>query len=174
MTSSTPRNIFWTRCHRTRRTISDTPSADRSSRTRRFSSGRRSGAAIAFHRNINVAVPSAEERAGDFTDQCSSPDGFCPNVGPDLIAAGYNPNDPTVQALLGMIPLPTTGTGLDSRYRTSLSLPTNWREELIRVDHNFTDKIRGTVRYIHDSWDTVTDVPSVDQCRQFPHDSDCV
>ena len=116
----------------------------------------------------NVAVPSAEERAGDFTDQCSSPDGFCPNVGPDLIAAGYNPNDPTVQALLGMIPLPTTGTGLDSRYRTSLSLPTNWREELIRVDHNFTDRIRGTVRYIHDSWDTVTDVPLWTNVGSFP------
>ena len=118
--------------------------------------------------DFNQAVPSVEERAGDFTDQCSSPDGFCPNVGPDLIAAGYNPNDPTVQALLGMIPLPTTGTGLNSRYRTSLSLPTNWREELIRVDHNFTDKIRGTVRYIHDSWDTVTDVPLWTNAGSFP------
>ena len=118
--------------------------------------------------DYNVAVPSIEERAGDFTDQCSSPDGFCPSVGPDLIAAGYNPSDPTVQALLGMIPLPTTGTGLDSRYRTSLSLPTNWREELIRVDHNFTDKIRGTVRYIHDSWNTVTDVPLWTNAGSFP------
>ena len=118
--------------------------------------------------DFNQAVPSVEERAGDFTDQCSSPDGFCPNVGPDLITAGYDPNDPTVKALLGMIPLPTTGTGLNSRYRTSLSLPTNWREELIRVDHNFTDKIRGTVRYIHDSWDTVTDVPLWTNAGSFP------
>jgi Carboxypeptidase regulatory-like domain len=118
--------------------------------------------------DYNVAVPSVEERAGDFSDQCSSPDGFCPSVGPDLIAAGYNPSDPTVQALLTMIPLPTTGTGLDSRYRTALSLPTNWREELIRVDHNFTDKIRGTVRYIHDSWDTVTDVPLWTNAGNFP------
>ena len=37
-----------------------------------------------------------------------------------------------------MIPLPTTGSGPDLRYRTSVSWPTNWREELIRVDHNFT------------------------------------
>jgi hypothetical protein len=118
--------------------------------------------------DYNVVVPSVQERAGDFTDQCSSPDGFCPSVGADLLAAGYNPSDPTVQALLGMIPLPTTGTGLDSRYRTSLSLPTNWREELIRVDHNFTDKIRGTVRYIHDSWDTVTDVPLWTNAGSFP------
>ena len=34
--------------------------------------------------------------------------------------------------------------------------PTNWREELVRIDHNFTDNVRGTFRYIHDSWDTVT------------------
>src|SRR3954453_9876750 len=67
----------------------------------------------------NVAVPSVEERAGDFTDQCSSPDGFCPSLGPDLLGAGYNPSDPTVQGLLSMIPLPITGSGLDSRYRTS-------------------------------------------------------
>ena len=118
--------------------------------------------------DFNQAVPSVEERAGDFTDQCSSAGGSCPSVGADLLAAGYNPSDPTVQALLGMIPLPTTGTGLDSRYRTSLSLPTNWREELIRVDHNFTDKIRGTVRYIHDSWDTVTDVPLWTNAGSFP------
>ena len=118
--------------------------------------------------DFNQAVPSVEERAGDFTDQCSSSAGFCPSVGADLLAAGYNPSDPTVQALLGMIPLPTTGTGLESRYRTSLSLPTNWREELIRVDHNFTDKIRGTVRYIHDSWDTVTDVPLWTNAGSFP------
>ena len=117
--------------------------------------------------DFNQAVPSVEERAGDFTDQCSG-GGSCPSVGADLLAAGYNPSDPTVQALLGMIPLPTTGTGLDSRYRTSLSLPTNWREELIRVDHNFTDKIRGTVRYIHDSWDTVTDVPLWTNAGSFP------
>jgi hypothetical protein len=118
--------------------------------------------------DYNVVVPSIEERAGDFTDQCSSPDGFCPDVGPDLLAAGYNPSDPTVQALLTMIPLPTTGSGLDSRFRTAQSLPTNWREELIRVDHNFTDRIRGTVRYIHDSWNTVTDVPLWTNAGSFP------
>jgi hypothetical protein len=38
-----------------------------------------------------------------------------------------------------------------------VTLPTNWREELIRVDHNFSSKLRGMFRYAHDSWDTVTD-----------------
>ena len=34
-------------------------------------------------------------------------------------------------------------------------MPTSWREELIRVDHNINDKNRLTFRYIHDSWNTV-------------------
>ncbi|MBO0797357.1 MAG: carboxypeptidase regulatory-like domain-containing protein, partial [Blastocatellia bacterium] len=39
------------------------------------------------------------------------------------------------------------------------SPPTHWREELLRVDHNFTDNNRLMVRYIHDSWDTITPTP---------------
>src|SRR5207247_5377246 len=31
---------------------------------------------------------------------------------------------------------------------------THWREELLRVDHDFSSKLRATFRYIHDSWDT--------------------
>ena len=38
---------------------------------------------------------------------------------------------------------------------TNITLPTSWREELIRVDHNINDKNRLTFRYIHDSWNTV-------------------
>src|SRR5436190_10319406 len=52
--------------------------------------------------DFNHAVPSVAERAGDFTDQCTG-SGDCPNVGPDLLAAGFDPNNPTVQALLTMI-----------------------------------------------------------------------
>ncbi len=52
------------------------------------------------------------------------------------------------------------------------TLPTNWREELFRVDHNFTDKIRGTFRYIHDSWEQTVSHAAVDQRDQLPHDSD--
>ena len=140
-----------------------------SSRTRLSSSGRRNGAGTGCRpistrpflrsKNGRVILPiCAAVRTVPVPMRWSR----------TCIAAGYNPSDPTVQALLGMIPLPTTGTGLDSRYRTSLSLPTNWREELIRVDHNFTDKIRGTFRYIHDSWDTVTDVPLWTNAGSFP------
>src|SRR5437899_188266 len=115
--------------------------------------------------DFNHAVPSVAERAGDFTDQCTG-SGDCPSGGPDLLAAGYNPNDPTVQALLTMIPLPNDPTG--TRFIESPVQPTNWREELIRVDHNLTDKQRLTFRFIHDSWDTITAVPLWTNQGSFP------
>ena len=44
-------------------------------------------------------------------------------------------------------------------YVANPSLPTTWREELIRVDHNLTDSQRLTFRYIHDTWNTVNQGP---------------
>ena len=120
--------------------------------------------------NFNVPVPSVAERGGDFSDQCppQNSEGSCPSVGPDLIAAGFNPNDPTVQGLLSEIPLPTGGSGANSVFVASPVQPTNWREELIRVDHNLTDKQRLTFRFIHDSWDTITAVPLWTNQGSFP------
>jgi carboxypeptidase family protein len=117
---------------------------------------------------FNVAVPSVEERNGDFTDQCDSPDGFCPSVGPNLIAAGFDPTDPNVQALLSLIPLPNSGSGLTSRFVTSVTQPTNWREELFRIDHNINDNNRVTFRYIHDSWQTTETTPLWTNQGSFP------
>jgi hypothetical protein len=116
--------------------------------------------------NFNQTVPSIQERAGDFSDQC--PGTNCPSVGADLTAAGFNPSDPTVQGLLSEIPLPTQGSGANSVYVASPVQPTNWREELIRVDHNLTDKERLTFRFIHDSWDTITPVPLWTNQGSFP------
>jgi hypothetical protein len=42
---------------------------------------------------------------------------------------------------------------------SSISTPTKWREELIRVDHNVTSNVRATFRFIHDSWQTVVPTP---------------
>ena len=123
--------------------------------------------------NFNQPVPSVEERAGNFSDQCGENDsGFCPlvngNPTPDLTTVGFDPNDPTIQGLLSEIPLPTQGSGAGSLYVASPVQPTNWREELIRVDHNLTDKQRVTFRYIHDSWDTVTATPLWTNQGSFP------
>ena len=63
-----------------------------------------------------------------------------------------------------MIPLPTQGNS----YIATISQPTNWREELIRVDHNISDKERLTFRYIHDSWTTINPVPLWTNQGSFP------
>ena len=39
------------------------------------------------------------------------------------------------------------------------TLPTSWREELFKIDHNITSHHRATFRYIHDSWSTVEGTP---------------
>ena len=86
--------------------------------------------------------------------------------------------DPNAVAILNqnLIPLPNSSTGCTSSlagavdhttgqlispcYDAVISEPTHWREELFRIDHNFTSKVHGTFRYIHDSWDTVTPTPN--------------
>jgi hypothetical protein len=58
------------------------------------------------------------------------------------------------QAFLGMIPAPNVGSGAQSVFAASVGQPTRWREDLIRLDHDFSSKLRFTFRAIHDSWDT--------------------
>jgi hypothetical protein len=95
-------------------------------------------------------VPSDAERTGDFSDLCPGAD--CPNqngVNPAAI-----PITAVGQALEGLIPTAnSTNNGFPAVLQT-VSLPTTWREELIRVDHNITSNYRLTFRYIHDSWQT--------------------
>ena len=44
-------------------------------------------------------------------------------------------------------------------YVAAVSPSTYWREELFRVDHNVTSKVRLSFRYIHDAWDTTVLTP---------------
>ena len=126
---------------------------------------------------FNQIVPSVAQRSGDFTDLCAgatlaSP-GDCPVVNGALTpniatapatAAQYAANQGVAQALLGMIPTPTQG----NNFIAAPAQPTNWREELLRIDHNLTSKHRLTFRYIHDSWDTVTATPLWTNQGSFP------
>src|SRR5580692_4525666 len=68
--------------------------------------------------------------------------------------------DPNAQAILAEISAPNSTTGCPSTigacYNASISQPTFWREELLRVDHNFTNNLRGMFHYVHDSWNTTT------------------
>jgi Carboxypeptidase regulatory-like domain len=110
------------------------------------------------------------------------------NVGSPLngvpLSAGLDPN---ALALLNqnLVPLPNSFTGCNSSlvgqvnhatgqlnmpcYEAVISVPTHWREELLRLDHNVNSKVRLTVRAIHDSWDTVTPTPNWGTVRNtFP------
>ncbi|HUE42115.1 MAG TPA: carboxypeptidase regulatory-like domain-containing protein [Candidatus Sulfotelmatobacter sp.] len=102
---------------------------------------------------VTQNVPSAAERNGDFSDLCPGPD--CPKV-PNPAAV---PISVVGQALESLIPLPNSVNAGFPSFSQTVSLPTTWREELVRVDHNITDNYRLTFRYIHDSWSTINPNP---------------
>jgi Carboxypeptidase regulatory-like domain len=143
--------------------------------------------------NFNVIVPSLAERSGNFSDLCPAPGtafqrtdstGAAGAFFPDCPAASlgtltskgvqlYNtfpgnqvPVNAAAVPLLGLIPSPTGGSA--NVFTASPSQPTNWREELVRVDHNFSDRLRAMFRYAHDSWDTVTAAPLWSDGTSFP------
>jgi hypothetical protein len=105
-----------------------------------------------------TATPSVANREGNFNDVCNVPNPTdCPhdpNTGLPFPNNQLPFIDPNGKALLGMISAPTTGSGADSFYDADVGKPTHWREELLRLDHDFNSKHRATFRYIHDSWDT--------------------
>ncbi|MGC2476503.1 MAG: carboxypeptidase regulatory-like domain-containing protein [Candidatus Sulfotelmatobacter sp.] len=124
---------------------------------------------------FNVQVPYSAERSGDFSDVCPntavSPSSMadCPiNPATGLAFPGNMvPVTAQAQALLPLIPVGTKDVPAQSIYNTNISLPTNWREELVRADHNITDHERLTFRYIHDSWTTLEPGPIWDTTN-FP------
>jgi hypothetical protein len=126
---------------------------------------------------FNQVVPYSAERGGDFSDLCpnvnntTDPYADCP-IDPRTGAffdgtQGPLPVDPAAAALLPLIPVGTIDAPGASSYISNTTLPTSWREELIRVDHNINDKNRLTFRYIHDSWNTIEPGPIWDSAS-FP------
>ncbi|MGA8153940.1 MAG: carboxypeptidase regulatory-like domain-containing protein [Terriglobales bacterium] len=75
------------------------------------------------------------------------------------------PIDPTAAAILStnILPYPNSTLGCNSSigscFVAAVSPSTYWREELFRIDHNITPKMKATFRYIHDSWDTTILTP---------------
>ncbi len=112
---------------------------------------------------FNVSVPSAAERTGNFTDLCSNPGGLSANPDCPHIPGTNNPFPNNIvplstvgQELLPLIPIANAGVPGAALYNASPTQPTNWREELLRIDQNFGSKVRAMFRYTHDSWNTVT------------------
>ena len=113
---------------------------------------------------ITQNVPSDLERSGNFSALCIHEPTDCP-TGPQV--SGSHTVVPTGvgTALLSLIPHAKTTNGTFSdgtpipAVTQTVSTPTTWREELVRVDHNITNNYRLTFRYIHDSWQTVVPNP---------------
>ena len=109
--------------------------------------------------NFYSFVPSAANREGNFTDVCSVPNPtdcpFNPNTGNPFPNNQIPFIDPNAKLLLAMIPAPNLGSGAQSIFAAAIPQPTHWREDLVRLDHDFNSRLRFTFRAIHDSWDTV-------------------
>jgi hypothetical protein len=112
---------------------------------------------------FNVSVPSAAERTGNFTDLCSNPGGIAANPDCPHVPGTNNPFPNNIvpvttvgQGLLPLIPIANAGIPGAALYNASPTQPTDWREELFRIDQNFGSKVRVMFRYAHDSWNTVT------------------
>jgi hypothetical protein len=133
-------------------------------------------------------VPTVADRTGDFSDQCAA--GLeCPVV-PAFINGvaqhkGKKPGDvgqPFVNnqvpiensaiatALTALIPAPNevSSDGLEDQWDAAPTLPTHWRQELFKIDHNITDKVRASFHYIHDSWEQQYPVPLWTDGTTFP------
>ena len=134
---------------------------------------------------FNVPVPSCAERGlaagaggvgctgtqsafGDFSEPCNLASGSvaCPFIsgGPSQGSNFINnlvPIDPNAVPLLAMFPYPNAHDPSSATwtFNQSTSTPTKWREELFKIDQNITSNVRASVRYIHDSWNSVSPVP---------------
>ena len=124
---------------------------------------------------FNQQVPSAAERAGNFSDVCPSAGSMVNKTGfPDCPVnpntGSYFPNntvpvDPNAAALLTLMP---AANAPNNYYNSAPAQATHWREELVRIDHNFNDNFRIFGHYIHDSWNTVTPTPLWGNGASFP------
>ena len=105
---------------------------------------------------FNQLVPSAAERTGNFSDVCPGPD--CPHMANGSpFPNNQVPVDPNAANIVNaLIPAANSGSGALSYFNAAPATPTNWREELVRIDENFSDNHRFFFRFIHDSWNTIT------------------
>ncbi|MFL6212799.1 MAG: TonB-dependent receptor domain-containing protein [Blastocatellia bacterium] len=106
---------------------------------------------VITYASLNATVPSAAERQGIFSapiciatnaagTACTQSATSIANINP--AARAY------LQDIYSNIPLPNSGTNtLISNVRNVF----NHRQELVRVDHNFSPKVTLAVRYLHDT-----------------------
>jgi hypothetical protein len=134
---------------------------------------------------FNQGVPTDAERGynlltqsytdvADFSDLCPIGGGTlnskkfpdCPFGTPGLTLTNSRFFiDPNATAILqtGIIPRANSNTGCNSSigscYVATVSLPTSWREELLKIDHNFGGNTKLLISGVHDHWQTTTSIP---------------
>ncbi|HKW25704.1 MAG TPA: TonB-dependent receptor [Terriglobales bacterium] len=125
--------------------------------------------------NFNAQVPTTTERAGNFSDVCPAAGSpvdvvnfpSCPQI---PVVGGYFTNNQVPVNINGTLLenalIPTANSG--NSFVSSPVQPTNWREELLRIDENINSKNRLSFHYIHDSWNTVVPVPLWTNSGDFP------
>lgn len=130
-------------------------------------------------RGYNLATQSYSNIA-DFSDVCPTSIGAnisfstikypdCPGIGFGGAKQTYPSNqfyiDPNAKAILqkGLIPRANSSTGcissIGSCYVGTVSPATDYREDLLRIDHTINDRWKLFATAVHDHWTTVTAVP---------------
>ncbi len=108
---------------------------------------------------LRAATPTAAMRQGDFSSAFDSDGNLIPIIDPltgQQFPGNIIPQDrlnPSSALLLGAaFPLPNVATGEFLNFNLAPKVPQDFRQELIRWDHNFTEDVKLMVRYIHDSF----------------------
>jgi len=109
-------------------------------------------------RSFNTAVgtvPSNAQRAGLFTNRIIDPQTgqpFPQNAAGQFVVPTSR-FDPNSVAILNLLPTPNESLGgVFNRFRRSVGVASNFRQEIARFDHNFTSTTNFTARYIRDDF----------------------
>jgi len=109
---------------------------------------------------ISQNVPTLRMHQGDFSECDATSSNYNPVVASGCVVPtnpatntpfqnDVVPMDPTGAALLnGLVPLPNNGINF---YTAAPTIPTNFREDMFKIDHNITDNVRLFIRYTQDS-----------------------
>jgi hypothetical protein len=98
-------------------------------------------------------VPTVAQRNGIISSTTAINDPLRPGVSypsvGGLVTIPQDRIDPSARAILALIPLPNEGT---NQFRRVSPVGANFRQEIVRFDHNFTDTTTFNARYIRDNF----------------------
>jgi hypothetical protein len=111
---------------------------------------------VITYSDFTATVPTAGERVGTFSSPvcvaftgstCTQTATQITNINP--LAAAY------IKDIYGKMPLPNGGPANPNNLVTSARNIFNHRQELLRIDHTFNEKVSVAVRYLNDSIPTI-------------------